>query len=111
MLCDPLARFGTEEQKKRYLPRLVKAELLGCYALSEPGAGSDAASIKTRAEKVGGTYVLNGTKTWVSMIKSCRWVLAFGTLDPALGHKGICAFVVESPWPGLTAAPVKRWCM
>ena len=107
MLCDPLARFGTEEQKKRYLPRLIKAELLGCYALSEPGAGSDAASIKTRAEKVGADYILNGTKIFITNGREADFAVVFAVTAPERGKHGISAFLVEKGTAGFEVGKVE----
>ncbi len=103
-----LLRYGSEELKRKYLAPLAQGRGPAAVALTETHTGSDVASMRLRVTRKDGGYVLNGTKTWVSMIKSCRWILAFGTLDPTLGHKGICAFVVEPEWPGVQAMPFKH---
>jgi butyryl-CoA dehydrogenase/short/branched chain acyl-CoA dehydrogenase len=106
-LCiNALARWATEEQKAEYLPRLAK-DTVGAYCLSEAGSGSDAFALQTRAmrrERSGGgfEYVLNGQKLWITNAKEAGLFLVFATLDPALGYKGITAFVVEQGTPGFT---------
>ncbi|WP_134143484.1 acyl-CoA dehydrogenase family protein [Paraburkholderia sp. BL6665CI2N2] len=94
-------RFGTEEQKQKYLVPLARGEGPVAFALTETHTGSDVASMRTRAVRDGDHYVLNGNKVWISMIGSCRWILTFATLDPALGRKGITAFLLEPDWPGI----------
>lgn len=98
---------GTEEQKERYLPRLCKGEILGSFALTEPGAGSDAASIKTAARKVDGGWVLSGQKTWISSGSVSDISIVFAQTDPQKGHRGIAAFIVEKGTPGFTARDIK----
>ena len=101
-LCiNALVRWANEEQQKKYLPRLA-ADTIGAYALSEASSGSDAFALKTRAEKRGDTYVLNGQKLWITNGKESGIVIVFATLDPALGYKGITAFLVEKGTPGFT---------
>ena len=103
-----LLRYGSEALKRKYLLPLAQGQGPAAVALTETHTGSDVASMRLKVTRKDGGYVLNGTKTWVSMIRSCQWILAFGTLDPARGHKGICAFVVEPEWPGVTARPFKH---
>lgn len=103
-----LLRFGSEELKRKYLVPLAQGEAPAAIALTEPHTGSDVASMRTRVIRTDDGYILRGNKIWVSMIKSCGWMIAFGTLDPALGHKGVCAFVVEPQWPGVTTVPFKN---
>lgn len=98
-----LAANGTEEQKQRYLPKIASGEWIGCMGLTEPGAGSDAFSIKTRAMKKGDRYVLNGTKTFISNAPIADVALIYATLDPRMGTQGICTFIVEKSFPGYTA--------
>ncbi|MCG0238061.1 MAG: acyl-CoA dehydrogenase [Firmicutes bacterium] len=102
--------FGTEEQRRRYLPRLSRGELLGAYALTEPQAGSDAAAIQTRAERVGDEYVLNGQKIFITNggVADVYIVFARTHPDPSLRHKGITAFIVEKGTPGLSFGPPER---
>ncbi len=105
----PLLGFGSEEQKRRWLPRLCSGELIGGNAMSEPGAGSDAYSLTTRAEKRGDRYVLTGSKVFVSNGPIADLYLVFATVDPALGPNGVSAFLVERGAPGLTVgAPVHK---
>jgi len=101
----PVVTWGTPEQCARWLPAMVGGEALGAFALTEPHAGSDAAAIRTRAERVGPadapeSYRLSGTKIWISNAPEADRYLVFATLDPALGSKGITAFLVEKGTPG-----------
>ncbi len=101
LLCgNNIARNGTEEQKGKYLPILARGERRGCMGLTEPEYGSDAVSLKTRARKVGGEYILNGTKTFISNAPIADIALIYATLDPSLGAKGLCTFIVEKDFPG-----------
>ena len=102
LVNSPLMRFGTEAQKQKYLPRLVSGEIIGAYSLTEPGAGSDAVSISTRARKEGDKYILNGTKCWVTNATGASLFIVYATLDPALKSKGVCAFIIEKGFPGFT---------
>jgi len=97
----PLAQFGTPEQKEKFLPRLIKGEIIGCYGLTEPGVGSDAANIQTRAEKVGDSYRINGSKMWISQGYYADMVVLFtrtGTTEDK--GAGMTAFVVEKGTKG-----------
>jgi alkylation response protein AidB-like acyl-CoA dehydrogenase len=97
----PLAHFGTPEQKEKFLPRLVKGEIIGCYGLTEPGAGSDAANIQTRAEKVGDSYMINGSKIWISQGFYADVAVIFartGTVEDK--GAGMSAFFVEKGTKG-----------
>jgi len=98
----PLLEFGTEKQKRMYLPYLCDGSLIGGNAMSEPGSGSDAYSLQTTAERKGDYYVLNGSKTFVSNGSIADLVIVYATLDRAAGSQGICAFLVEKSFPGLT---------
>ncbi len=98
----PLLSFGTEEQKKQYLPRLVSGEWVGIHAMTEPGSGSDAYSLKTRAERKGDRYILNGSKTFITNAQLADMVIVFANLDPAKGPAGISAFIVEKGTPGFS---------
>jgi glutaryl-CoA dehydrogenase (non-decarboxylating) len=100
--------FGTEEQKQKYLVPLAKGEGPVAFALTETHTGSDVASMKARAARDGDDYILNGTKVWISMIGSCKWILTFATLDSGAGRKGITAFLLEPDWPGITRTPFKN---
>jgi butyryl-CoA dehydrogenase len=92
--------FGTEEQKKKYVPKLASGEWIGCMGLTEPGAGSDAASMRTTAVKKGATYVLNGSKTFITNAPVADVIVVFATIDRAKKHEGITAFIVEKGTPG-----------
>jgi alkylation response protein AidB-like acyl-CoA dehydrogenase len=97
----PVVQFGTEEQIGRWLPPLIAGEVLGAFALTEPGAGSDAAALRTRATRTDdGAYRLDGTKIWISNAPFAERYLVFATVDPARGAKGITAFLVEKDTPG-----------
>ncbi len=96
-----LLTFATEEQKKRYLPRTTR-DLLGAYALSEAGSGSDAFALQTRAELRGDEFVLNGRKLWITNAKEAGLFVLFATVDPAAGYKGITAFLVEKGFSGFS---------
>ena len=98
--------WGSEEQKRRYLPRLARGEWIGCYALTEPNAGSDAASMETTAREEGDFYVLNGEKIWITNGVSAKVAIVFASMDRALKHKGICAFIVETDTPGFEREPM-----
>jgi butyryl-CoA dehydrogenase len=98
--------WGNEEQKSHYLPRLATGEWIGCYALTEPNAGSDAASMETTAREEGDSYVLNGEKIWITNGISAHVAIVFASRDRSARHKGICAFVVETDMPGFQRAPM-----
>jgi len=102
MVGETIARFGTESQKGRCLPRLASAEwIAGSYALSEPQAGSDPNSMTTRADRRGGGWVLNGTKQWITSGDRAGVVIVWARSDPRAGKKGITAFLVEGGTPGM----------
>jgi len=96
----PILLAGTAEQRKRYLPRLASGEILAAYSLSEPGAGSDAASLQTLAVRKGNSYLLNGTKLWCSNGDHAGVITLFATVDRSKGAKGVTAFLVEPTFPG-----------
>ncbi len=98
----PIASFGTDEQKKKYLPKLVSGEWVGVHAMTEPMSGSDAFSLKTRAERKGDRVILNGSKTFITNATYADMVIVFATLDPSKGPAGISAFIVEKGTPGFT---------
>jgi butyryl-CoA dehydrogenase len=102
-----ILRWGTEEQKQYYLPKLCNGEFIGCYGLTEPEAGSDAANQQTRAVKDGNDYLLSGQKTWISCGTIATHALVFATVDKSLGHKGITCFIVDCKSKGFTARPIK----
>jgi hypothetical protein len=98
----PILKYGTEEQKRRYLPPLCDGSYVGANAASEPDAGSDIFSMRMRATRDGDHYVLNGSKTFVSNAPVADLFVSYATLNPALGTMGITAFIVERDTPGLT---------
>jgi alkylation response protein AidB-like acyl-CoA dehydrogenase len=100
----PILAFGTEEQKQRYLPGLCRGELIGAHGMSEPDSGSDAYSLRTRAEKRDGGYVLNGTKMFVTSAPIADLALVFATTNPELGRWGITVFLVEKGTPGFSVS-------
>ncbi len=102
LACWPILAFGTEDQKRRILPALAQGTKLGSYALTEPGSGSDAASLRMMAERVPGGYKLRGTKIFVTNGANADITITFARTEPGQGSKGISAFVVERPTQGLT---------
>jgi butyryl-CoA dehydrogenase len=104
----PIVLAGTEEQKRRYLPRLATGEMLAAYSLSEPGAGSDAASLQTTAVRKGDRYLLNGTKLWCSNGSNAGVITLFATVDATKGPKGITAFLVEPGFPGFAVGKKEK---
>ena len=94
--------FGTEEQKQKYVPKLASGEWIGCMGLTEPGSGSDAASISTTAVKKGDRYVLNGSKTFITNAPVADVFVVFANVDKARKHEGITAFIIKKGTPGLT---------
>jgi alkylation response protein AidB-like acyl-CoA dehydrogenase len=104
----PIARFGTEDQKRRFLPGLSAGRLIGAHALTEPNAGSDAFSLTTRAERRGDGYVLNGVKCLVSLAPLADVALVFAATNPAAGKWGVSSFLVERGTPGFTAEPMQQ---
>ena len=108
LVCEPIFHYGTEEQKKKFLTRLAKGEMLGCFALTEAGAGSDIAAIKTSAVKEGDGYILNGSKLFVSNGKRANVVIVFAVTDASKGHRGMSAFITEKKTPGLSIGRVEE---
>jgi len=106
LVLTPLLAYGTEAQKERYVPRLARGEVLGAYALTEPEAGSDAGSLKTRAYRDGDFYVLEGQKTFISHANVAEVFIVFAKTDPDQGSKGISAFLVERR-DGVRTTPLK----
>ena len=100
----PLLMFGTEEQKQRYLPRLARGEIVGAHAITEPMAGSDAYSLKTRAERRGNCYVLTGSKTFITNAENADVITVFANVDPSRGAAGITGFIIERGTPGLSVS-------
>lgn len=98
----PLIIAGTEEQKEKYLGQVAEEPVFCAYAITEPGAGSDAGALRTSVKKDGDGYILNGQKTFISNASWAKWFIVFGTLDRKLRHRGICAFVVPADLPGVS---------
>ena len=96
VVCMPVLKYGTTEQKEKFLRRLAKGEMLGCFCLTEPQAGSDASSLKTRARRDGNHWVLNGTKQFITSGSNADLAIVFAVTDPAKGKKGISAFLVPT---------------
>ncbi len=104
-LCvNQIRRFGTDEQKRAHLPRLISGEHLGALAMSEPGAGSDVVSMKLKAEGRGDHYVLNGSKMWITNGPGADVLVVYATVDPDLGARGITAFIIERGMAGFSTA-------
>jgi glutaryl-CoA dehydrogenase (non-decarboxylating) len=103
-----LLRYGSEEQKQRYLVPQARGEKLGCFGLTEPGAGSDVAAMASTARRAGDSYVLNGQKNWISYATVADHALVFAKTDPDAGHKGISAFVVEKGTEGLSSRDIEH---
>lgn len=101
-----LLQWGTEEQKQRYLVPQAKGEKIAAYALTEPGAGSDAAAIRTTAKRQGDVYILNGEKTWISLADLADHFLVIAKTDPEKGHRGMSAFIVERSFPGVRTGTI-----
>lgn len=101
LACAPIIDFGTEEQKEKYLPRMGRSAI-GCFALSEPESGSDAAGIKTSALKKGGVYILNGTKSWVTNGREAEVAVVFAKTDKMKRSSGIAAFIIDLDAPGIS---------
>jgi butyryl-CoA dehydrogenase len=100
LYCDPIHRVGSDDQKKKFLVPFARGEKIGCYALTEPQAGSNAAALQTRAVRRGDAYVLNGTKAWITNGGSADAAIVYVNSDPAKGEKGITALIVEKGTPG-----------
>jgi butyryl-CoA dehydrogenase len=96
LVCSAIVRWGTEDQKRRYLPKLCSGEWLGCFGLTEPDTGSDAANQRTRARQTDSGWVINGAKMWISMGNVADVALIFAQTDPEKGHKGLACFLVET---------------
>ncbi len=107
LVCGPLHHFGSEAQKKKYLIPLARGECLGCYALTEPGAGSDAGGIQTRARRAGNDYLLSGSKVFITSGKHADIAIVYAVTNPSLGKKGISAFIVEKGFSGFSVGKVE----
>lgn len=108
LTVDPIYNFGTEEQKKKYLPKMCSGEWLGCHALTEPGAGSDAGATKTTAKLTGDKWILNGTKHFITNGAEAEVCVVFASTDPSIKTKGISAFIVEKGTPGFKVGKLEH---
>ena len=106
LVCSSIERWGTEAQKYEWLPRLCAGEALGCFGLTEPDTGSDAAALRTRAERVTGGWRLTGQKQWISLGTRAEVALVFAQTDPSLGHRGLAAYLVPTATAGFSAAAI-----
>jgi alkylation response protein AidB-like acyl-CoA dehydrogenase len=106
LVCSSIERWGTEEQKHEWLPRLCSGEALGCFGLTEPDTGSDAANLKTRAEKTNGGWKISGQKQWISLGNHAKVALVFAQTDPSLKHKGLACFMVPTDSPGFSSSEI-----
>jgi butyryl-CoA dehydrogenase len=108
LVCSAILKWGTEEQKQHYLPRLCSGEWLGCFGLTEPDTGSDAANQRTRARKTDSGWVINGAKMWISMGNYARVAMVFAQTDPSLGYKGLGCFLVDTTQDGFKPQPIEH---
>ncbi len=106
LVCQAIAGWGTEEQKRLLLPRLCSGDWLGCFALTEPETGSDAANLRTRATPVPDGWRINGAKMWISNASHARLALVFAQTDASLAHRGLACFLVDTDQPGFQTQPI-----
>ena len=106
LVCGSIERWGTEEQKQRWLPRLCSGEAFGCFGLTEPDTGSDAASVRTRAEKIDGGWRITGQKMWISLGNQAEVALVFTQTDPEQAHRGMACFLVPTDSPGFSSQEI-----
>lgn len=102
----PILKYGSEELKMKYLPKMATGEIIGCFGLTEPNAGSDAGNQQTTAKEDGDYYILNGQKTWISNGSIANVAIIIAQADKSKGHKGMCAFLVDTDTPGFSARPI-----
>jgi alkylation response protein AidB-like acyl-CoA dehydrogenase len=108
LVCSAILKWGTEEQKHRYLPKLCSGEWLGCFGLTEPDTGSDAAKQRTRAKKTDSGWVINGAKMWISMGNYAKVALIFAQTDPDKGHRGLACFLVDTDQDGFQPSTIEH---
>ena len=108
LVCSAILKWGTEEQKQHYLPKLCSGEWLGCFGLTEPDTGSDAAKQRTRAKKTDKGWVINGAKMWISMGNYAKVALIFAQTDPEKGHRGLACFMVDTDQPGYQPSTIEH---
>ncbi len=106
LVGSAIAKWGTEEQKQRFIPGICSGEAMGCFGLTEPDTGSDAANLSTRAEKIDGGWRISGQKQWISLGNHAAFALIFAQTDPQLGHRGLGAFLVPTDSPGFSASEI-----
>jgi hypothetical protein len=106
LVCSSILRWGTEEQKRQYLPKLCSGEWLGCFGLTEPDTGSDAANQKTRARKTDSGWVLSGGKMWISLGNHAKVAMIFAQTDPEKKHRGLACFLVPTDSPGFSTQEI-----
>jgi butyryl-CoA dehydrogenase len=108
LYCDPIHRFGTDEQKRKFLLPFARGEKIGCYALTEPQAGSNAAALATKAVRKGDKYIINGTKAWITNGGAADAAIVYVNTQPEKGEKGITALVVEKGTPGFAVGKEEK---
>jgi len=108
LVCSPILAFASEEQKKAYLPALASGKKLGCFALSEPDAGSDPAGLRTLALRKGDSYIINGTKAWITNGAEADVMVLIAATDPSKKHHGISAFIIDMDNPGVKIAKLEH---
>jgi len=108
LACEPIKSFGNSDQKKKWLTPLAQGEKLGCYALTEPNAGTDAANQQTTAEKKGASFILNGTKQFITNGGEADICVAYASTDPSKGSKGITAFIIDTKTPGFKVSKKEK---
>jgi alkylation response protein AidB-like acyl-CoA dehydrogenase len=106
LVCSSIVNWGSEEQKQEWLPQLCSGEILGCYGLTEPNTGSDAANLSTRATKVDGGWRISGQKQWISLGNYAKVALVFAQTDPEQRHRGLAAFLVPTDSEGFGSSEV-----
>src|SRR4051795_12897234 len=106
LVCSSIVRWGSEEQKRRWLPPLCSGESLGCFGLTEPDTGSDAANQRTRAKKVDGGWEITGNKMWISLGNYAELALIFAQTDPEKQHRGLAAFLVPTKSEGFSSQEI-----
>ncbi len=108
LFCYSILRFGSDRQKEEYLPKAARGEIIGAFALTEPGAGSDIRGLKTKAVKKGDAYILNGTKAWVTTGKDAMAYILFANTENKASKKNLSAFIVEKDFPGIRVSTVEE---
>ena len=104
LYCNGLLKFGTEGQKQKFIQPVASGGAIGAYSLTEPMSGSDASTMRCRAEREGDSYIINGRKSWVTSAPVANYIVLFSMTDPQVGHRGITAFLIETDKPGFSRA-------